>query len=239
MIREAFLSALQNRPARKPTTDLYVSDLGMHPYKAMARILNGERSQFEPSVLEKMECGTAFEENTAKLVSQTIPTITQFPLWNRLWSGYADMVIGHNTDQVFIVEHKATDTKAWGYIPKSTHICQLWMYGQLYEELYSVKPQLILVYRSWGQLAEFDVTVSPSGVVCSGFVGNARKIKEFWISPAALRTELENYYEGERLPSPDGADTWDYPEEAFNRLAVCPDCKRPYSEGDHMGCIPF
>lgn len=103
MIYDVFQQGLQ-RPQRKPTKDLYVSDLGMHPYKAMSRILRGEQSAFDTKTMERMQCGVAFEEDTLKVLAANLPIMAQFPLWNALWSGYADMVIGHGTNQVTIIE---------------------------------------------------------------------------------------------------------------------------------------
>lgn len=224
MIREAMVKYLQSRPARKLTADLWVSDLGMHPYKAMARVLKGEQSTFELKNLEKMQCGTAFEEDTLKAVNFYFAgVVPQFPLYDSIWTGYADFIVGHGTPDVTIVEHKGTDSKWWDYrgeLVKSNHCCQLWLYGQLYEQMYQVKPRLILFYRAWAQYAELEIEVGADKVFATGEVNGEPSRRVLHIQPAALKAELEDYYRRGELPSPVGADTWNYPEEAYNRLMV-------------------
>ncbi len=227
MIHEAVESYLLAKNSLKRRNDgmLWVSDLGNHPYKAMARVLGIDLPGFEVSVLNKMQQGNLLEPDTVECLRFGYPNVlTQFPLYNDLWSGYADMVIGHNTmARPTIVEHKGTSDKYFDYkqsLPRSAHVCQLWMYGQLYRARYGHGADLVLYYRSWSNYAEFSLDVSMGRVVATGTVDGAPVARTLWIDPHPLRLELEEYYERQELPSPDGSDSWNYAEDAYERLKI-------------------
>lgn len=218
-------------PARKESGLLYVSDLGAHPYKAMARILNGETAEFDTETRIKMNYGNAFEAETLRALQYEHAKVqTQFPLFNDMWSGYADFVIGHGESYPVIIEHKATGDKWFDYkesLPRAAHLCQLWMYGQLYQETYGITPALALYYAAWGCYAEFQVSEDEDQglIIANGRINGALARRLRIINPTGLRRELEHYFKTCALPPSDGADNWDYAETAYSRLqtAVWPD----------------
>lgn len=224
MIRAAIEQYVMARPARRDTPVLYVSDMGYHPYKAMARILRGETAEFDADTRIKMQYGNAFEAETERALQFAHANVlTQFPLWDDKWSGYADFVIGHGEDgrQPMIIEHKATGDKWFDYknsLPRAAHICQLWMYGWLYEQMYGVHPYLVLYYVAWGSFAEFAIRPGGAGVIAEGSLNGRNEARERRIAPNLLRLELERFFKTKTLPQPDGADNWEYAEEAHTRL---------------------
>ena len=135
IVHDAVKSHVVSSPPRKESGLLYVSELGAHPYKALMRILSGETAEFDTATRIKMEYGNAFESVTGNALQHAHPGVQRnFPLWNEYWSGYADFVIGRHTDRPVIIEHKATGDKWFDYkqsLPRSAHLCQLWMYGRL------------------------------------------------------------------------------------------------------------
>jgi hypothetical protein len=182
MIREAMIQALTQKPQRKLGSDLWVSDLGYHPAKAMRRIVQGATGSFGPDILEIMDQGNALEDSTLGLATSVLGScIRQFPLYNDIWSGSADAVFYHQRSDLppVIVEHKATSDKWWGYkgdYYKPYHVCQLWLYGQLYKDTYGVAPELILYYRAWKHYAELLLTEDEDGYAhLSGLVDGERK----------------------------------------------------------------
>ena len=84
LVHSAVEQYVVSSPARKESGLLYVSDLGAHPYKAMARILNGETAEFDTNTRIKMNHGNAFEAETLRAMQHKYPNVqTQFPLYNR------------------------------------------------------------------------------------------------------------------------------------------------------------
>lgn len=219
MIREAIEKNLRMKPTRKVSNDLYVSDLGNDPAIAMARVLRGETTTFDIDILEKMQYGNVLEADTidALRFSHT-NVITQFPLFNDVWSGYADAVIGHNFSDVSILEHKATGDKWWDYkesLPRAAHLCQLWMYGRLYGEMYGINnPRLLIYYRSWSHYAEFELW--PDGRI-TGVIDGKPVLRERSISPNLLRIELEEWH-SKGIEPIRSSSKFDYAEDANQRL---------------------
>lgn len=225
MIRQAFERGFTNQPKRKLTTDLWVSDLGNHPAKAMARILNGEQEEFTVEVKEKMQFGNVLEADTAAMLAHNLssPMIAQFPLYNNIWSGYADLVIDHLSDRVTILEHKVTGDKWWDYkgsLPRAAHVCQLWLYGRLYEENYGIRPRLILYYRAFGHYAELELSEERHRIVAEGIIDGEPVHRYRLVAPDLLREELEQYHLAREMPAATEAElkSWDYAEEAYSRL---------------------
>lgn len=222
---EQYLLA-KNSIRRRPDGMLWVSDLGNHPYKAMARIMGEEQPSFGVNVLNKMQQGNLLEPDTIECLRFSYSNVlTQFPLYNDAWSGYADAVIGHGELSVqpvpIIVEHKGTSDKGFDYrgsLPRSGHVCQLWLYGQLYQERFGIMPQLILYYRSWSNYAEFRIEEKGDHMVAVGHVDGVFTERALLIQPLALRREMESWYSRQELPSPAGSDTWNYAEDAYERL---------------------
>jgi hypothetical protein len=214
LIRDLLDKSLLSQVAKRQDGQLWVSDLGYHPAKAMNRILNGKRDEFPLGTLDVMEDGNMYEANTAHRIMRFYPGSihTNMPLWNDVWSGYADMVLNHGTDSPVIVEHKATDGAYWAkardddpgksYAPvKSTHVCQLWLYGELYRETYGVQPKLILFYRAWKHYCEVEVKPSEAGVLVQGEMDRKPFERFLLIYPHDLRIELEQYYRHKMMPT--------------------------------------
>lgn len=224
---EKYLLA-KNALKRRPDGMLWVSDLGNHPYKAMSRILRvDQQAGFGVDVLNKMQQGNLLEPDTIECLRFSYPNVlTQFPLYNDTWSGYADAIIGHGElPSPVIVEHKGTSDKNFDYkesLPRPEHVCQLWLYGQLYQERYGVTPQLVLYYRSWSNHAEFQLEERNdflnSYIMATGVADGRYTERYVRVHPLALRLELEGYYTRHELPSDDGVDTWTYAKDAYDRL---------------------
>ena len=221
-------------PQRRDDGFLWGSELGSHPAKVMARILYGTRPEFTLDTLAAMEDGNMHEANTANRVMRFYngTVHTNFPLFNKYWSCYADLVLDHGSFNPVVVEHKATDSKNWGrvyaddpgsaYAPvKSTHLCQLWLYGKLYEEQFGVKPNLTLVVRAWRHLCEVEVIQTATDhLILIGEMDHKPFERIVRINPGLLRSELEDWYTLQRIPetiydvagNPIDPATWYYPE---------------------------
>ena len=242
IIRNAYLRAVAAEPARKTDKGLWVSDLGRHPRNAMNRILHGAFPSFDEATKEKMALGSAYEtELVEKLGYSFAGTHKQFPLFNGLWSGYADFVIGHGTDRPIIVECKSTDNKWWdtmkpvgdykaekftqkASIIKASYVCQLWQYGQLYYESFRVMPKLLLYIRSWGKYLECEVGLSApaektSSIAVCGWKDGERFNSVVPVAPILLRQEIERWFNAQQLPPDDAlVDSWEYAEYASAKL---------------------
>ena len=223
-IRQAIEKFLRQQPQKKPPPHLWVSDLGHHPLQAMNRIVHGIQTEFAIDVKEKMHLGHVLEPDTITALAYTLGhAIPQFPLHNDIWSGYADLVLGHGSAHPILIEHKATGDKGWDYqhaLPCSTHLCQLWLYGQLYAAQFHIKPALVLYYRAWGHYAEFAIEVDEKQVVATGQMDGLKSQRQRRIAPQLLRQELEGYYLAQVLPTdlPEAPDTWTYAEDSYDRL---------------------
>lgn len=226
--------SLVDVPQRRDDGYLWGSEIGYHPAKVMERILKGIRPTFPLDTLSAMEDGVMYEANTAGRVMRFYngTVHTNFPLFNQHWSCYADLVLDHGSFNPVIVEHKATDSKNWGrvyaddpgsaYAPvKSTHLAQLWLYGQLYEEMFGVKPALVLVYRAWRHLCEVEVHQTATDyLILIGEMDRKPFERIVPINPGLLRSELEDWFTFRRMPDAvydvHGAvidpATWYYPE---------------------------
>lgn len=234
MIVELLDRSLLEQPVKRMDGFLWVSDLGYHPAKAMGRILNGERIEFPLPTLDAMQNGNMYEADTISRLTRFFPgTVhTQFPLFNDIWSGYADIVLNHGTDNPIIVEHKATDSAYWArpyqndpgksYSPvKANHISQLFQYGELYEEKFGIKPKLVLIYRAWKHTCEVELDYDyQSAVTLTGTLDRNPFERQIQLDLSALKAELEFYYKSKRMPTDivinDKAidpQTWNYPEE--------------------------
>lgn len=225
LVRKAVEEYAVSAPRRKDSGMLYVSDLGRHPYLAMARVLHGETADFPVETRIKMNYGNAFEAETLRALQHRFPGVqTQFPLYDDIWSGYADFFVqdcenGRCTPT--IIEHKATGDQWFDYkqsLPRAAHVCQLWMYGHLYTKTHSVAPNLVLYYVAWGNYAEFTLREEVGMIIADGAVNGMPSSRVLGISPNNLRKELEFYYNARLLPDSDGSDDWDYAATAHERL---------------------
>lgn len=244
LIHNTVHAALTNRPERKRDYSLWVSDMGRNPYGAIRRLLTGELEPFDYPTLMKMDGGAALEAFTLRQVAEGLerPVQTQFPLFNEIWSGYADLVIGHGSEEeVIIYDHKGSAGRWWDYresLPRSADCCQVWMYGQLYFERFGVRPRLGLYYRGWGAWAEFEITAERDDggantyMLAAGHITDEKGtfesavIRTRAVDPDLLRLELEELYHqatnggqlADLVSEPGGPD-WDYAENATRRLA--------------------
>ena len=244
VIHHAVNDALMGAPERKLRPEIWVSDLGRNPYGLVRRLITGELEPFDYPTRLKMDNGTAMELATLNQVAQRLnrPVQTQFPLYNEVWSGYADLVIGHGSQDVTIYDHKASAGRWWDYkgsLPRASDMLQVWKYGELYKETYGIQPTLGLYYRGWGTWGEFSVSVIEDtrtglAMIAQGYITDEKGeeintvTRTRQVNPEWLSTSLEAYYnlylagdlsieEMEAL-NPNGPD-WDYAEEATLRLA--------------------
>lgn len=241
IIHDAVHRALTNQPKRKIDQALWCSDIGRNPYGALKRLLTGEMEPFDYPTLLKMDGGNALEAFTLRQAAENIGRNVniQFPLFDDIWSGYADLVIGHGSDDVWIYDHKGAAGKWWDYresLPRTADCLQVWLYGQLYEATYGIKPRLGLYYRGWGCWAEFEIEVELGArlgqfILVTGQVTDekgesvrdvvrARDVNPFWLREhleGEYRTAIGGGLSVEELgPAPDGPD-WDYAEQYCER----------------------
>lgn len=243
LIHHAVNNALTRRPMRRLDKQLWVSDLGKNPYGAIRRIVTGELEEFDYPTLLKMDGGNALEAFSLRQAAEGLESkvITQFPLFNDIWTGYADLVINPYTDDPIIYDHKGSAGKWWDYresLPRTSDCCQVWLYGQLYQEMYGIAPRLGLYYRGWGAWAEFEIkevrtlisntvyltangNITDEKGVTENEVSRVRKVNPYW-----LKWEIEKLYQLARdnkkaledlVIDPGGPD-WDYAENAMARL---------------------
>lgn len=244
LIHLAVQEALTGRPGRRPDGLLWVSDFGRNPYAALRRVLTGELAQFDYPTLLKMDGGNALEAFSLRQIAENVGRLvrTQFPLYDNVWSGYADLIMGHGTDQVIIADHKGSCGKWWDYnqsLPRATDCCQVWLYGELYHKLHGIRPELRLYYRGWGTWAEFEIKEKKGDdftlFETIGIVTNDKGDVEYDVcrirdvDPNLLKAEIENLYLDvkngllsladieKQMPS---APDWDYAEDTTDRLRL-------------------
>ena len=162
---------------RKSRPSLWPSDLFSCHRKAAYHILEEQHSiPFSDKSLAYMNGGNVIEDDTADALDWYYENCTQsFVLKNDIWSGKADFVLNHLTKKVTIIEHKATGENKFKedkQLPKRQHVGQIGLYGRLYQELYSIKPELRLYYYGWGCEAEFDIDVKSKFVKVTGTISN-------------------------------------------------------------------
>jgi len=180
IVRPVIVESLQDDPKRKRTSTprLYPSDAGSCGRKVMLRVMGATSSPFPLIAKQAMDNGNAYEDSTLKLLQKKFGEdgiATQVEFKTEYWSGKADFIIGHLSENPIIIEHKATGDKWFDYkesLPQSKHVMQLAMYYHLYLKLYGIKPTLVLYYRAWSQWAEFVLTVDEeTNVSWEGVVG--------------------------------------------------------------------
>lgn len=226
--------ALVASPERRPEeTRLFVSELGRNPFFMIQR-LQGQAEKFDVPTLIKMDNGKAMELATVASLQERLPrpAIAQHPLFDHLWAGYADLLLPrHMGTRAMVVEIKSVGNW-WDYkesLPRPADICQVWLYGQLYQEMTGEEfPDLKIFYRGWGTYAEFDLELDRDrhGVWGKGMItdkkGESEEYVERWrlVWPEWLKVEME-YHFGEwmigdaTVEDPGGPD-WDF---AINRTA--------------------
>lgn len=209
-MRQAVIQAIENQRRRdalrwrkhpESISKLWPSDLQGCPRKAILRVLGYEPThEFSLSAQESMQAGVVWEAETLRALQEVlgINRVTpQLYLSNRYWSGLADFVIDLGSKHPVIVEHKAQSSKWWNYrgcIPREGDLLQLWLYGQLYEEIYRQRPTLILYYRGWTNWAELNVYPDEGCINVSGFIDDQAMERTFEIDAPTLRTQAEALY---------------------------------------------
>jgi len=153
-----------------------------------------------------MQAGNMWEDETVRALTKVYgadSVITQLPLKTDTWSSKCDAVLWHKTPDVTIVEHKATGDKWWNYkggLPKAEHLGQLWLYGELYEAEFGLKPRLILFYRSWGHYAEYTVDSLSDGLMLDGEIDGKPDMRKVAYKPWEWRAELEKHFQNGTFP---------------------------------------
>jgi hypothetical protein len=194
MIRSAFNEHYAKpKPTYRGSGLISVSNLGRCIRSVLLGLSGVQGGEFAQHIRECMDLGIIYEQHTESILREKYGSDlhTQFVLKDKIWSGKADFLLTPANEQPVIVEHKATNGAFFDYngeLPKWEHVCQLWLYGQLYNEIYHVKPQLILYYRAWGSnFAEFSLHPGsdfdqPSGLAIGQV--NGQKVKR----PIAIET---------------------------------------------------
>lgn len=269
IIHNAVHFALTERPQRRSGKDVWVSDMGKNPYFLAKRLLTGGLEEFDYPTLLKMDNGVAFEGATISEIGHGLEDgltmITQFPLFDDVWSGYADIVLGHKTDTVYIYDIKGSAGQWWDYkesFPRATDCLQVWKYGELYYAKYGVKPTLGLYYRGWGTWAEFHIKEASYGLAAIGHVTNSKGegvasvTRPRFVAPQFLSDELEAVYsaimadgdglgpgliEQLGLRDPEGPD-WDYAERRTEEFRTIENQSSesgnsPEDEDDDIGMV--
>lgn len=218
-LRTAYIDYLCQQPPRRSDRMLWVSDLGMHPFKAMNRILNGHSEPFPPATISAMADGEMIEAHSASIWSKALAATVhlQLPLFTHEWSGYADIALNLGTERPTLIEHKTTKDAGWNYNKqlgpiKSFHCCQLWLYGQLFKERYGIEPDLVLYYRSMGDhWAELNLTTDDSEFIFLDGQLDGKAVQfTSNICPRSRRDELEYYFRAKELPAEPVGTEWDY-----------------------------
>jgi len=204
LVRDSIIKSLEPREYKSSgPTLLWCSEIGACPRKALFRIL-GYKSTWDPplELREKFQWGNVVENETARALKEMYgkQLTTQLPLRDKYWSGKTDMVIELESHSPIIVEHKATSDKGFNYIPKESHIAQVILYGQLFQELYGKEPRLLLVYRSWSHYAEFEVEDKGEEVICKGQLDREDFYKEIPLNVTKAREYLEEHFGLQKLP---------------------------------------
>lgn len=210
IFHKSIKDSLTNRPKRKQDRALWVSDFGRNPYDALSRIMTGTIKEFDYSTLLKMDGGNALESFSLRQVAENLdrPIQTQFPLFDDIWTGYADLVIGHGTEDIIIYDHKGSCGKWWDYkasLPRAADCCQVWLYGNLYAKQYGIMPRLGIYYRGWGAWAEFELRLlyhddGEGYIRADGIVTDEKGIEEkevtrfHKVDPTLLLNQIERLY---------------------------------------------
>lgn len=205
IVYPAIVSDLEREPYPPRETILWGSDMGSCVRKAILRTRAEPVSlPFSASALGYMQAGNMWEAETLRALQKAYPGIvTQLELRTDLWSCKCDFVIGHNTGDPIIVEHKATGDKWWNYkngLPKPEHIGQLWLYGNLYTQKFGIVPKLVLFYRSWGHYAEYAIGQDGRNIVAAGEMDGTPVSKVLPIEPDRWKVELEFAFHERELP---------------------------------------
>lgn len=177
---------------------LWGSDMCHCPRKAMLRVQGNELTvDFTTEAKIRMRGGIVWEDETIGALTEAYgeDVGTQFALANDTWSCRVDAILYHGTRHPILIEHKAVGDKWWNYdgnLVQDAHVGQLWLYGELYTELYGIRPTLILFYRAWSNWAE--LTIDPVTYEYSGQMNGKPYAGQMETDYRAVRATLELYY---------------------------------------------
>lgn len=183
---EAYYSKPQ--PFHKGSGRIPVSSFGRCLRATMLNLTSTEPSEFPSHVREVMDLGVAFETTTRNALNAQLGAAVKsdVPIGDSIWSGRMDFLVQQDGQLPVIIEHKAVNSKFFDYsmeLPRFEHVCQAYLYGQLYNDLYHIKPKVVLYYRSWSDFAELTLCEGDPAGYAEGQV-NGQKVRR----PVALET---------------------------------------------------
>lgn len=238
VIKPALDQALMVERPYKPSGKirLYPSEAGSCNRASILRINNAPKTKFPLQAAYAMDEGKWYEESTLALLRLHYGTenvIEQLQLQNDFWSGKADFVINHKTEDALVIEHKATGQKWWDYkgsLPKRSHVIQLAMYRDFYYNQFRFVPELRLYYRAWQKWAEFVIEPRDSTIFIYGQLNPEKKGEtapivreiELPINIKATVGMLEYYYINNKLPKRVKEESMDDAGCTFNGVPSCP-----------------
>lgn len=221
----------QFREKNKSKPSLWPSSLLSCKRKTAHNLIGTESTlDFSYESLSYMDNGNIAEDATARALEYVYNAKQNVPLKNDIWSGKADFIINFGEKNPIIVEHKATgdnNFKKTTTLPKRPHVAQLALYGHLYEELYHVKPKLILYYWAWHSFAEFELNVERTRINAIGVINNNFVTRNLRIDIKREIEDLEKVYRDVQKGLP-------LPDRLTNKSAGCtykgnPSCQYYYS----------
>jgi len=163
VIHEAFSEYYSApRPSHKGSGRISVSSFGRCVRSVMLGVVGTPAPDFAPHIREVMDLGVSYENSTRAVLNARygVAIRSDIPIGNDIWSGRMDFLLQLDKQKPTIIEHKATGDKYFDFnleLPKWEHVCQAWMYGQLYQEQYRVRPRVVLYYRAWNSYAELEL----------------------------------------------------------------------------------
>lgn len=182
------------RPAYKGSGRIYVSSFGRCLRSVMLGLSGVKGKEFPAHIREIMDLGSAFEATTSRALAARFGMAlrSEVQIANSIWSGRMDFLVLDGERVPTIVEHKALGDKwfdsTYAPLPKFEHLCQAWLYGQLYQEKNGITPRVVLYYRAWGQYAELELGLDKD--VVRGSVNGEPVIRHVLLSELPARRAL-------------------------------------------------
>lgn len=205
IVRPAVAKSLEPKEYRGSTL-LWASEIGGCPRKSLFRILGFKsEKEFPLELLEKFQFGKVLEDDTGRMLKEMYGNrlTNQLELRTKVWSGKCDWGLDVGRQNPILIEHKATGSKWWGKYespPQDSHLAQLILYGQLYEEKYGIKPRLVLYYRAWSNWAELVLRDLGERVEVTGVMDGSDFRIERLMNVTQSRVYLEKYFSLQELP---------------------------------------
>jgi hypothetical protein len=221
-------SKVKSKPA------LWPSDLLSCKRKAAHHLIGSEPTlDFNYQSLSYMDGGNVSEDATARAMEHVYNAKQNVTLRNGVWSGKADFIINFKQADPIIVEHKATGERKFKdskQLPRREHVAQLSLYGYLYEQIYGVKPKLVLYYKGWGHFADFTLDVQATRINVSGLIDDYFVSKNLRIDIQKEIEDLEWVYRDAMAGKP-------LPDRLANKNSGCSFMGRP-SCSYYYNCYP-